>query len=44
MLCIDFHAHAFPDALAETTIPFLEQKGSVRAALDGRKDSPGKPR
>lgn len=39
MLRIDFHAHAFPDALAATTIPFLEQKGSVRAALDGRVSS-----
>jgi len=35
MYCIDFHAHAFPDALAATTIPFLEQKGSVKAALNG---------
>ena len=39
MHCIDFHAHAFPDALAATTIPFLEQKGAVRAALDGRVSS-----
>ncbi|RJX35436.1 MAG: amidohydrolase [Desulfurivibrio sp.] len=35
MHCVDFHAHAFPDALAATTVPYLEQKGSVRAALDG---------
>jgi hypothetical protein len=35
MHCIDFHAHAFPDALAATTIPALEKKGDVRAALDG---------
>ena len=39
MHCVDFHAHAFPDELAATTIPFLEQKGSVRAALDGRVSS-----
>ena len=35
MHCVDFHVHAFPDALAATTVPYLEQKGSVRAALDG---------
>lgn len=35
MPCIDFHAHAFPDALARTTIPALEKKGNVRAAADG---------
>lgn len=35
MTCIDFHAHAFPDSLARTTIPALEKKGNVRAAGDG---------
>ncbi|MFH1217085.1 MAG: amidohydrolase family protein [Pseudomonadota bacterium] len=35
MTCIDFHTHAFPDSLAGTTIPALEKKGNVRAALDG---------
>ena len=35
MYCIDFHAHAFPDALAATTIPALAKKGDVRPALDG---------
>jgi len=39
MQCIDFHAHAFPDSLAATTVPFLEQKGGVRAALDGKVSS-----
>lgn len=36
MVCIDFHAHAFPDALAESTIPTLEERGNVTAALDGK--------
>lgn len=36
MVCIDFHAHAFPDALAESTIPALEARGNVTAALDGK--------
>ena len=36
---IDFHAHAFPNALAATTIPALEKKGEVTAALDGTLDS-----
>ena len=35
MSFIDFHSHAFPDQLAETTIPVLEKKGNVTAALDG---------
>ncbi|MCB2180789.1 MAG: amidohydrolase family protein [Desulfobulbaceae bacterium] len=39
MPCIDFHTHAFPDALAETTVPALEKKGNVSAALDGRVSS-----
>ena len=32
---IDFHTHAFPDNLAAATIPQLEKKGNVTAALDG---------
>jgi len=32
---IDFHAHIFPDALASRSIPALEQKGNVKAQLDG---------
>ncbi|MBI5559389.1 MAG: amidohydrolase [Deltaproteobacteria bacterium] len=39
MSCIDFHTHAFPDTLAATTVPALEEQGNVRAALDGRIDS-----
>jgi len=33
---IDFHAHAFPDKLAEKAITFLEGKGGVSAHLDGK--------
>ena len=32
---IDFHAHIFPDQLAQRSIPALEQKGKVKAKLDG---------
>lgn len=32
---IDFHTHAFPDELAATAIPFLEEEGNVKAFLDG---------
>lgn len=39
MSYIDFHAHVFPDHLAERTIPALEAKGNVTAALDGRLSS-----
>lgn len=35
-MIIDFHTHAFPDSLAETTVPTLEKKGNVKAALDGK--------
>lgn len=35
MSYIDFHSHAFPNELASTTIPALEKKGNVTAALDG---------
>ena len=33
---IDFHAHAFPDALAARAISQLEHGGGVKAFLDGR--------
>ncbi|MEW5814482.1 MAG: amidohydrolase family protein [Spirochaetota bacterium] len=36
MTIIDFHTHAFPDTLAEKVIPMLEQKGSIKASLDGK--------
>ena len=33
---VDFHAHAFPDALAERAIGQLEHGGGVKAFLDGK--------
>lgn len=33
---IDFHAHAFPDSLAERAIAHLEKEGNAKAFLDGR--------
>ena len=33
---IDFHAHAFPDKVAETAVPALAAKGKVTPCLDGR--------
>ena len=39
MRIIDFHAHAFPDALAERAMPALEAEGDIRAALDGKVSS-----
>jgi predicted TIM-barrel fold metal-dependent hydrolase len=33
---IDFHAHAFPDQVAASAIPFLEEEGDVKARHDGR--------
>jgi predicted TIM-barrel fold metal-dependent hydrolase len=33
---IDFHAHAFPDQVAESAIPYLEEEGDVKANHDGR--------
>jgi predicted TIM-barrel fold metal-dependent hydrolase len=33
---IDFHAHAFPDQVAASAIPYLEEEGDVRALHDGR--------
>lgn len=35
MKIIDFHTHAFPDALAARAIPELEREGGIRAALNG---------
>ena len=32
---IDFHTHAFPDELAATAIPYLEEEGDVKAFLNG---------
>ncbi|MGW8161781.1 MAG: amidohydrolase family protein [Desulfobulbales bacterium] len=33
---IDFHAHAFPDQVAASAIPYLEEEGNVKALHDGR--------
>ncbi len=33
---IDFHAHAFPDAVAEKAMPKLEGEANLKAALDGK--------
>lgn len=33
---IDFHTHAFPDALADKAVKLLEKEGDVPARLDGR--------
>jgi predicted TIM-barrel fold metal-dependent hydrolase len=33
---IDFHAHAFPDQVATSAIPYLEEEGDVKANHDGR--------
>jgi hypothetical protein len=33
---IDFHAHAFPDALAERAVPELAAEGNIAACLDGK--------
>jgi hypothetical protein len=38
-MMIDFHTHAFPDALAERAMPMLEQEGNVKAVLDGKVSS-----
>jgi predicted TIM-barrel fold metal-dependent hydrolase len=38
-IIIDFHAHAFPDALAARAISQLEHGGGVKAFLDGRVSS-----
>ncbi|NOZ63570.1 MAG: amidohydrolase family protein [Caldiserica bacterium] len=39
MEIVDFHTHAFPDAVAEKAIPFLEEKGGISAYLDGKVSS-----
>ncbi len=39
MRVIDFHAHAFPDAVAEKAMPTLEKQGNVEAPLDGKVSS-----
>lgn len=36
---IDFHAHAFPDQVAASAIPYLEEEGAVKAIHDGRVSS-----
>ena len=33
---IDFHAHAFPDEVAASAIPYLEEEGGIKANHDGR--------
>jgi len=33
---IDFHAHAFPDQIAASAIPYLEEEGDIKAIHDGR--------
>jgi predicted TIM-barrel fold metal-dependent hydrolase len=33
---IDFHAHVFPDQVAASAIPYLEEEGDVKALHDGR--------
>ena len=33
---IDFHAHAFPDQVAASAIPYLEEEGDIKAIHDGR--------
>ena len=35
-MIVDFHTHAFEDALAAKAIPFLEQEGNIQAFTDGR--------
>jgi predicted TIM-barrel fold metal-dependent hydrolase len=39
MRIIDFHTHAFPDAVAARAMPGLEEEGNIRAALDGKLSS-----
>ena len=36
MPVIDFHTHAFPEALAARAVPMLEDAADVKAKLDGR--------
>ena len=39
MRVIDFHTHAFPDELAEQTVPKLSARAKITAALDGKVSS-----
>lgn len=39
MEIVDIHTHAFPDELAERSIPFLEEEGQIQAYLDGKVSS-----
>ena len=34
-MIIDFHTHAFPDAIAEKTMAYLSQKGGIRPTSAG---------
>jgi predicted TIM-barrel fold metal-dependent hydrolase len=36
---IDFHAHAFPEEIAERAMKMLEEEGGIKASLDGRVSS-----
>ena len=36
MAVIDFHAHAFPDALAERAVPQLAAEGGIVPTLSGK--------
>ncbi len=36
---IDFHTHSFPDQIAASAIPYLEEEGDVKAMHDGRVSS-----
>jgi uncharacterized protein len=35
-MIIDIHTHAFPDAIAERAVPWLEEEGDIEACLDGK--------
>jgi len=39
MRIIDFHAHVFPDSLAERAMPALQAEGNITARLDGKVSS-----
>ncbi len=34
-MIIDFHTHVFPDAIAQRTIAHLEDKGGMKAHIEG---------
>jgi len=40
MIITDFHTHAFPDGLAERTVPMQAAKADLLPALDGKVASP----